>query len=97
MRVVLDGVFNHCGSFNKWMDRERIYEQVEGYETGRVYFGRQPLPDIISPLTAVPGPTTANYDGWWDHATLPKLNYEESDELYRYVMQGGRQVGFPTL
>ena len=25
--VILDGVFNHCGSFNKWMDRERIYEQ----------------------------------------------------------------------
>ncbi len=25
MRVILDGVFNHCGSFNKWMDRERIY------------------------------------------------------------------------
>ena len=23
MRVILDGVFNHCGSFNKWMDRER--------------------------------------------------------------------------
>ena len=21
MRVILDGVFNHCGSFNKWMDR----------------------------------------------------------------------------
>ena len=26
MKVILDGVFNHCGSFNKWMDRERIYE-----------------------------------------------------------------------
>ena len=26
MRVILDGVFNHCGSFNKWMDAERIYE-----------------------------------------------------------------------
>ena len=21
MKVILDGVFNHCGSFNKWMDR----------------------------------------------------------------------------
>ena len=27
MKVILDGVFNHCGSFNKWMDRERIYER----------------------------------------------------------------------
>ena len=25
MKVILDGVFNHCGSFNKWMYRERIY------------------------------------------------------------------------
>ncbi|MDO5350518.1 MAG: alpha amylase N-terminal ig-like domain-containing protein, partial [Lachnospiraceae bacterium] len=22
MKVILDGVFNHCGSFNKWLDRE---------------------------------------------------------------------------
>lgn len=34
MKVILDGVFNHCGSFNKWMDRERIYENQEGYEKG---------------------------------------------------------------
>ena len=27
MKVILDGVFNHCGSFNKWLDRERIYER----------------------------------------------------------------------
>ena len=26
MKIILDGVFNHCGSFNKWMDRERVYE-----------------------------------------------------------------------
>ena len=30
MKVILDGVFNHCGSFNKWMDRERIYENQAG-------------------------------------------------------------------
>lgn len=23
MKVILDGVFNHCGSFNKWLDREK--------------------------------------------------------------------------
>lgn len=26
IKVIIDGVFNHCGSFNKWLDRERIYE-----------------------------------------------------------------------
>ena len=34
MKVILDGVFNHCGSFNKWLDRERIYEKQEGYAPG---------------------------------------------------------------
>ena len=34
MRVIIDGVFNHCGSFNKWLDRERIYEGREGYAKG---------------------------------------------------------------
>ena len=34
MKVILDGVFNHCGSFNKWMDRERIYEPQPDYEKG---------------------------------------------------------------
>ena len=34
MKIILDGVFNHCGSFNKWMDRERIYENQPGYEKG---------------------------------------------------------------
>ena len=34
MKVILDGVFNHCGSFNKWMDRERIYENQPEYPKG---------------------------------------------------------------
>ena len=34
MRVILDGVFNHCGSFNKWMDREKIYDDAEDFEPG---------------------------------------------------------------
>ena len=34
MRVILDGVFNHCGSFNKWLDRERIYEPQPEYPKG---------------------------------------------------------------
>ncbi|MCR5332090.1 MAG: alpha amylase N-terminal ig-like domain-containing protein, partial [Lachnospiraceae bacterium] len=34
MKVILDGVFNHCGSFNKWPDRQLIYDNVPGYEKG---------------------------------------------------------------
>ena len=36
MKIILDGVFNHCGSFNKWLDKERIYEQSEDYEKVRM-------------------------------------------------------------
>ena len=25
MKVILDGVFNHCGSFNKWLDLSLIH------------------------------------------------------------------------
>ena len=31
MKVIIDGVFNHCGSFNKWIDRERIYSTEKGF------------------------------------------------------------------
>lgn len=34
MKVILDGVFNHCGSFNKWLDAEQIYERSGDYEPG---------------------------------------------------------------
>ena len=34
MRVIVDGVLNHCGSFHKWMNRERLYRREEGYEPG---------------------------------------------------------------
>lgn len=34
IKVILDGVFNHCGSFNKWLDGEEIYARAGGYEPG---------------------------------------------------------------
>lgn len=47
MKVILDGVFNHCGSFNKWLDRECIYEDAPGYEKGAFRIKRQPIPHIL--------------------------------------------------
>lgn len=26
------------------------------------------------------------YDGWWGHDTLPKLNYEGSEKLVKYIL-----------
>ena len=32
-------------------------------------------------------PFNDSYDGWWGFSTLPKLNYEESEELCQAVMR----------
>ena len=88
MRVILDGVFNHCGSFNKWMDRERIYEGQEGYEPG-AYIRKESPYNSFFRFTGDKWPYNNRYEGWWNHETLPKLNYEESPELYSYIMHIG--------
>ena len=80
MRIILDGVFNHCGSFNKWMDHEGIYLGKAGFQPGayqsihspyRSYFHFNDSSNGRSPM----------YEGWWGYSTLPKLNYEDSPEL----------------
>ncbi len=86
MKVILDGVFNHCGSFNKWMDRERIYENAEGYEKGAFVSADSPYRSYFD-FHNDAWPYNYSYDGWWGHDTLPKLNYESSKELYEYVLR----------
>ncbi len=87
MRVILDGVFNHCGSFNKWMDRECIYEHVEGYEKGAYISADSPYRSYFDFREEHRWPYNPAYDGWWGHDTLPKLNYESSKQLYDYVLR----------
>ena len=91
MRVILDGVFNHCGSFNKWMDRERIYENAEGYEKGAHVSGDSPYRNYFDFHNQNNWPYNTSYDGWWGHDTLPKLNYEGSRELFNYVLEIGKK------
>ena len=86
MKIILDGVFNHCGSFNKWMDRERIYENQEGYPKGAYVSADSPYRTFFSFYDQNRWPYNPTYDGWWAHDTLPKLNYEGSKELYDYVL-----------
>ncbi len=88
IKVILDGVFNHCGSFNKWMDRERIYEFAPGYEKGAYVSGDSPYKDYFAFYSAN-WPYNKDYDGWWGHDTLPKLNYEGSKALHEYVLRIG--------
>ncbi len=91
MRVILDGVFNHCGSFNKWMDRERIYENAEGYEKGAYVSADSPYRKFFRFFDENRWPYNSTYDGWWGHDTLPKLNYEDSRELMEYILRIGKK------
>ena len=86
IRVILDGVFNHCGSFNKWMDKERIYENVEGYEKGAYIEKESPYHNYFHFHDQHKWPYNDTYDGWWGHNTLPKLNFENSRELFDYIL-----------
>ena len=87
MRVILDGVFNHCGSFNKWMDRERIYENAEGYDKGAYVSADSPYRNYFDFHNQAAWPYNNSYDGWWGHDTLPKLNYEDSPKLEAYIFE----------
>lgn len=89
MKIILDGVFNHCGSFNKWMDKERIYEGAKGYEQGAYVAKDSPYHTFFKFYDEEERfwPYNASYDGWWGHDTLPKLNYEGSGKLYQYILE----------
>ena len=91
MRVILDGVFNHCGSFNKWLDRERIYENAPGYAEGAFVSARSPYNTFFKFKDNNKWPYNKTYEGWWGHDTLPKLNYEESKQLEEYILYIGQK------
>ncbi|MDE6957116.1 MAG: glycoside hydrolase family 13 protein [Lachnospiraceae bacterium] len=88
MRVIIDGVFNHCGSFNKWMDREHFYKNENGYEKGAYVDRHSPYHNFFYFFgeDSENWPDNDNYEGWWGHNTLPKLNYEGSEELENYIL-----------
>ena len=93
MKVILDGVFNHCGSFNKWLDRERIYEQRPEYPKGAYVSADSPYRGFFHFHNSSESawPYNGSYDGWWGHDTLPKLAYEDSPELEQYIMDIGKK------
>lgn len=91
MKVILDGVFNHCGSFNKWLDRECIYEEQPGYEKGAFVAEDSPYRSFFKFHNEHDWPYNQCYEGWWGHDTLPKLAYENSPKLYEYIMNIARK------
>ena len=86
MKVIIDGVFNHCGSFNKWLDREGFYAGREGYAPGAYHDEASPYRHFFR-FAKEDWPDNGTYEGWWGHDTLPKLNYEGSTELMQAIMK----------
>lgn len=87
IRVIIDGVFNHCGSFNKWLDREKLYQGREGYAPGAYITGDSPYRDFFLFQNPHAWPDNGTYDGWWGHDTLPKLHYGIAPELWESIMR----------
>jgi cyclomaltodextrinase len=67
MRIILDGVFNHCGrGFFAFTD---VLENGDKSAYKDWFYIKQ------FPLDAYNGSgDTQNYTGWWNHKSLPKLN-----------------------
>lgn len=97
IRVILDGVFNHCGSFNKWMDREKFYMNSHNYPKGAFTASSSPYYSYFHFHNKDAWPDNPYYDGWWGHETLPKLNYEGSLKLYKYLMEVAKKWMSPPF
>lgn len=91
IKVIIDGVFNHCGSFNKWLDREQIYDGKEGYDQGAYVSKDSPYHSFFMFHNPDAFPCNGSYDGWWGHDTLPKLAYEDSPKLQQYILDIARK------
>ena len=89
MRIILDGVFNHCGSFNRWMDKEGIYHPSSVYKPGAYNNLHSPYRNYFHFRDK------KEYDGWWDNDTLPKLYYESSRQLCEEIFHVAEKWASP--
>jgi cyclomaltodextrinase len=82
MRIILDGVFNHCGrSFFAFSD---VLENGDKSPYKDWFYIKQ------FPLDAYDGSGDAhNYIGWWNHKSLPKLNTGNA-KVRRYIFSVAR-------
>ncbi len=82
IRILIDGVFNHCGSFHKWLDREGIYRTDE---KGAYAHKDSPYRDYFY------WGKDGKYEGWWGHENHPKLNEEDNEELKEEILHIGKK------
>jgi alpha-glucosidase len=76
IKIVIDGIFNHCGWAHEWFNRFDHFEGKGAYnDTSSPYY------DFF---TFKEHPN--NYTGWWGFDSLPKLDYRSDklrDAIYR--------------
>ena len=80
LKVVLDGVFNHCGDTHKWMDRYGIYKKFTG-EVGAWW------DSDCEYCSYFRFNGYHEYESWWDNETLPKLNLDGSEKLREEIFR----------
>jgi cyclomaltodextrinase len=81
IRVVLDGVFNHCGrgffAFNDVLENQAHSPYIAWFHLNHV------PPDAYSPGDA------ADYDAWWKFKSLPKFN-TDNPQVRKYIFDIAR-------
>ena len=81
MRVVLDGVFNHCGrgffAFNDILENDGDSPYLDWFHVQRF------------PLQAYTSGKATNYTAWWGFKSLPKFN-KEHPAVRQYLLDVGR-------
>ncbi len=87
IKVIMDGVFNHVGSFSKWLDRENIYPASQG--PGAYESKDSPFASYFKFGDQKAWPNNESYDAWYGFKTLPKLYFENSAELTKKIMDIG--------
>ncbi len=102
IRVIIDGVFNHCGSFNKWMNKSEFYKYKDSsnvYEAGAYQLKASPYHSYFSfaDNRDEAWPNNNTYEKWWGNDTLPKLNYEGSRQLEEEILRIGRKWVSPPF
>jgi alpha-glucosidase len=94
IKVILDGVFNHSGSFNRWFDREGVYPASQG--PGAYESKDSPFRSYYS-FSKDAWPNNESYEAWSGFKTLPKLNFEGSPELERAILGIGARWVAPRI
>lgn len=89
IKVILDGVFNHCGAYNKWLDKEGFYNASGNYPVGAYSSKDSIYHNYFKWFDMDNWPNNNSYDGWWGYDNHPKLNFEDSKELYDYILEIG--------